>query len=200
MSHLLWWLTPRFTEFLVGLGTRQLGSWGRDCRMMRFGSLCSLPFKTPANGLGVLCRKVYTGIQLNFSRATPYWNQHPQRTMWTSLFTALHPLPLKNYTPISGFRVLLPDRTTHVLGRPSISIYGVLSRNVVTCSKLGKRKTVKSVAKRFQRTGSGKLKFWPPGKTHNMLAKLPKKRRQLRKARYVTKTQLKTLNKMIAGW
>ncbi len=74
------------------------------------------------------------------------------------------------------------------------------SRTAVTYSKRGKRKTVKAVAKRFIRTGSGKLKYWPAGKTHNMLAKRPSKRRQLRKARYANKTQLKTLNKMISGW
>ena len=75
------------------------------------------------------------------------------------------------------------------------------SRNIVKVSKnKGKRKTVKAVAKRFHRTGSGKLKYWPPGKVHNMLAKSNKKSRQLRKARYATKTQLKTLNKMLAGW
>lgn len=73
-------------------------------------------------------------------------------------------------------------------------------RTVTKYSKLGKRKTVKSVAKRFIRTGSGKLKYWPAGKVHNMLAKSRKKRLQLRKARYATKTQLKTLNKMISGW
>lgn len=75
------------------------------------------------------------------------------------------------------------------------------TRSVVKMSKnKGKRKTVKAVAKRFYRTGSGKLKYWPPGKVHNMLAKSNKRRRQLRKARYVTKAQLKTLNKMIYGW
>ncbi len=73
-------------------------------------------------------------------------------------------------------------------------------RTVTKYSKLGKRKTVKSVAKRFMRTGTGKLKYWPAGKVHNMLAKSRKKRLQLRKARYATKTQLKTLNKMISGW
>lgn len=73
-------------------------------------------------------------------------------------------------------------------------------RTVTKFSKKGKRKTVKAVAKRFIRTGSGKLKYWPPGKVHNMLAKSRKKRLQLRKARYATKTQLKTLNKMISGW
>lgn len=74
------------------------------------------------------------------------------------------------------------------------------TRSIVIFSKLGKRKTCKAVAKRFRRTGSGKLKYWPAGKTHNMLAKSNKKRRQLRKARYVNKTQLKMLNKMISGW
>ena len=75
------------------------------------------------------------------------------------------------------------------------------TRSITKVSKRkGKRKTVKAVAKRFYRTGSGKLKYWPAGKVHNMLAKSNKKRRQLRKARYASKTQLKTLNKMLAGW
>lgn len=74
------------------------------------------------------------------------------------------------------------------------------TRTVTMFSKKGKRKTVKAVAKRFIRTGSGKLKYWPAGKVHNMLAKSRKKRRQLRKAKYVNKTMQKTLNKMISGW
>lgn len=75
------------------------------------------------------------------------------------------------------------------------------ARSIVRVSKnKGKLKTVKSVAKRFHRTGSGKLKYWPAGKVHNMLAKSNKRRRQLRKPRYASKTQLKTLNKMISGW
>ena len=75
------------------------------------------------------------------------------------------------------------------------------ARSIVKSSKRkGKRKTVKAVAKRFYRTGSGKLKYWPAGKVHNMLSKSNKRRRQLRKARYATKIQLKTLNKMLAGW
>lgn len=74
-------------------------------------------------------------------------------------------------------------------------------RSVVNCSKRrGKRKTVKAVARRFHRTGSGKLKYWPAGKVHNMLAKSRSRSRELRKPRYASKTQLKTLNKMISGW
>lgn len=60
-------------------------------------------------------------------------------------------------------------------------------------------KTVKAVAKRFRRTGSGKLKFWPAGNVHNLLSKSHNYRRRVKKARYVNKTQLKTLNKMLIG-
>ena len=88
-----------------------------------------------------------------------------------------------------------------MLNQLSLSETRMQVRTVTRCSKnKGKRKTVKAVAKRFIRTGSGKLKYWPPGNVHNMLAKSRKKRLQLRKAKYVTKTQLKTLNKMISGW
>lgn len=93
-----------------------------------------------------------------------------------------------------------PSSTVASLLRGSRVWLATPTRGVVLYSKRGKRKTVKAVAKRFIRTGSGKLKYWPAGKTHNMLAKSPRKRRQLRKARYANKTQLKTLNKMISGW
>ena len=86
------------------------------------------------------------------------------------------------------------------LNRPLFLFGNVTQTRNVTYGKRGKRKTVKAVAKRFIRTGSGKLKYWPAGKHHNMLAKSCKRRRQLRKARYVNKTQLKTLNKMLSGW
>lgn len=77
----------------------------------------------------------------------------------------------------------------------------VPARGVVNVSKRqGKKKTVKAVTKRFHRTGSGKLKYWLPGKVHNMLSKSRNHRRRLCKPRYATKTQLKTLNKMISGW
>ena len=76
----------------------------------------------------------------------------------------------------------------------------VQQRSVVTFSKRrGKKKTVKAVAKRFKRTGSGKLKYWKSGKNHKMYRKSKRSRRELRKPCYVTKTQLKTLNKMLAG-
>ena len=74
------------------------------------------------------------------------------------------------------------------------------TRSIVRFSKKGKKKTVKAVAKRFMRTGSGALKYWRPGKNHKMMAKSCKASRQMRKHRYVNKTQLKILNKMISGW
>ena len=89
---------------------------------------------------------------------------------------------------------LLPSPLSQLVTPQQVRCLVKMSKNK------GKRKTVKAVAKRFHRTGSGKLKYWPPGKVHNMLAKSKKKRRQLRKPRYATKTQLKTLNKMLAGW
>lgn len=72
-------------------------------------------------------------------------------------------------------------------------------RTVVKHSKLGKMKTVKAVAKRFRRTGSGKLKFWPPGNVHNLLSKSHDRKCRIRKPRYANKTQRKTLNKMLIG-
>uniref|UniRef100_A0A1X7VMS3 50S ribosomal protein L35 n=1 Tax=Amphimedon queenslandica TaxID=400682 RepID=A0A1X7VMS3_AMPQE len=74
------------------------------------------------------------------------------------------------------------------------------TRSIVRFSKKGKKKTVKAVAKRFMRTGSGMLKYWRPGKNHKMMAKSHKASRQMRKHCYVNKTQLKLLNKMISGW
>ena len=74
-----------------------------------------------------------------------------------------------------------------------------ISIRTVSFGKKGKLKTVKAVAKRFKRTGKGALKYWRPGKTHKMLAKSSRARRELRKPRYANKTQLKLLNKMLSG-
>ena len=92
---------------------------------------------------------------------------------------------------------LFPPTSGTLATRPAVSV--LQARTVVKCSKLGKMKTVKAVAKRFRRTGSGKLKFWPAGNVHNLLSKSHNYRRRVKKARYVNKTQLKTLNKMLIG-
>ena len=75
----------------------------------------------------------------------------------------------------------------------------VPARTVVKHSKLGKMKTVKAVAKRFRRTGSGKLKFWPPGNVHNLLSKSHNRKCRIRRPCYASKSQAKTLNKMLIG-
>lgn len=111
------------------------------------------------------------------------------RDMHTHTF---QPSPRPTRAPVSWLSLV----NRGLLPLPSIS----QTRSVVRFSKKGKKKTVKAVAKRFYRTGSGKLKYWPAGKNHNMLKKSNKRRRQLRKPRYASKTQLKTLNKMISGW
>lgn len=117
----------------------------------------------------------------------------------TSKFARANPLTqwrmfISNWPTRGGMAYKPVSSKTPVHGQMQV-------RTVTRCSKnKGKRKTVKAVAKRFIRTGSGKLKYWPAGKVHNMLAKSRKKRLHLRKARYVNKTQLKTLNKMITGW
>ena len=74
------------------------------------------------------------------------------------------------------------------------------TRGVNFCSKLGKRKTVKSVAKRFKRLGSGMLKRWRAGKNHNMRKKSTNQKRRLKRPVIVKGKQLRKLNKMISGW
>lgn len=76
----------------------------------------------------------------------------------------------------------------------------VSQRGITMVSKKGKRKTCKAVAKRFIRTGKGKLKRWRCGKHHNQTKKSGRRKRFLRKPTYASKTQLKTLNKMLNGW
>ena len=70
-------------------------------------------------------------------------------------------------------------------------------RTLVRCSKKGKMKTVKAVAKRFKITGSGKVKHWRSGGNHNHLNKSKRARRLKRKAVYCNKTQAKMIKKML---
>lgn len=73
----------------------------------------------------------------------------------------------------------------------------IAKRCVNSRNKHGKPKTCKAVANRFFRTGNGQLKYWRPGKNHNMMRKGPKRSRQLRKPVLCNKRQLKLLNKML---
>ena len=70
-------------------------------------------------------------------------------------------------------------------------------RTLVRCSKKGKMKTVKAVAKRFKITATGKVKHWRSGRNHKHLNKSKRARRLKRKAVYCNKTQAKMIKKML---
>ena len=106
------------------------------------------------------------------------------------------------FSSLKGLSLTHSQLWSPVVASPQLGspLQAVPTRGIVKYSKRGKNKSVKAVMKRFHRTGSGKLKYWPAGKVHNMLCKSRNHRQSLRKPRYATKRQLKTLNKMIAGW
>ncbi len=95
-------------------------------------------------------------------------------------------------------RTLSTTVSKPLLSMPSVNV--CFRRGVTLVSKKGKRKTCKAVAKRFIRTGKGKLKRWRCGYHHNRTKKSGRRKRFLRKPTYASKTQLKTLNKMLNGW
>ena len=60
-----------------------------------------------------------------------------------------------------------------------------------------KIKTKRAAAKRLKRTASGQLKRQPGWKRHNLEAKAPKRKRQLRKAVMVSKADQPRLNRLV---
>lgn len=71
-------------------------------------------------------------------------------------------------------------------------------RNITIVSRLGKRKSCKSVLKRFRRVKGGYLKRWRSGMVHKQRKKSSWRKFRLRGSVLVkNKTQLKTLNKMM---
>lgn len=60
-----------------------------------------------------------------------------------------------------------------------------------------KMKTHKGAAKRFRKTGTGKLKRAKAFKSHILTKKSSKTKRNLRKAGYVSKTQEKVMKKLL---
>jgi len=60
-----------------------------------------------------------------------------------------------------------------------------------------KMKTHRGAAKRFRKTGTGKLKRAKAFKSHILTKKSSKTKRNLRKAGYVSKTQEKTMKKLL---
>ena len=71
-------------------------------------------------------------------------------------------------------------------------------RYITVISRLGKRKSCKSVLKRFRRVKGGLLKRWRAGMVHKQRKKSSWRRFRLRGSVLVkNKTQLRTLNKMM---
>lgn len=59
-----------------------------------------------------------------------------------------------------------------------------------------KLKTRRAAAKRFNITGTGKIKRMKPYKSHILESKSPKRKRNLRKATLVSKTMTEAVRKM----
>lgn len=59
-----------------------------------------------------------------------------------------------------------------------------------------KLKTRRAAAKRFKTTGTGKIKRMKPYKSHILESKSPKRKRNLRKATYVSKAMVDSVRKM----
>ncbi|EHI99566.1 MULTISPECIES: 50S ribosomal protein L35 [unclassified Clostridium] len=60
-----------------------------------------------------------------------------------------------------------------------------------------KMKTHRGAAKRFKKTGTGKLKRAKAFKSHILTKKSSKTKRNLRKAGYVSETQVKVMKKLL---
>ena len=60
-----------------------------------------------------------------------------------------------------------------------------------------KMKTQRGAAKRFKRTGTGKLKRFKAYRTHILTKMSPKRKRQLRKAGLVSKADTKRVKRML---
>ncbi len=157
--------------------------------LLRVGQVCSPQLSTASASIGLASfkKRCYPDVlsSLNFQFQRRMFHHHVAN-------------PPAHHLPQSGLSL-----TGSRLRPPWVTIQArtIVNHRWVNYSKnRGKKKSVKAVTKRFHRTGSGKLKYWPAGKVHNMLCKSYNHRQSLRKPRYATKIQLKTLNKMIAGW
>jgi large subunit ribosomal protein L35 len=60
-----------------------------------------------------------------------------------------------------------------------------------------KMKTHRGAAKRFRKTGTGKLKRAKAFRSHILTKKSPKRKRNLRKAGYLNSTQEKIMKKLL---
>ena len=60
-----------------------------------------------------------------------------------------------------------------------------------------KKKTKKSAAKRFRRTGGGRLKYGKPGRGHLLTSKTTKRKRGLRATGILSRTEERRINTLI---
>ncbi len=60
-----------------------------------------------------------------------------------------------------------------------------------------KVKTKRAAAKRFKKTGTGKLKRYKAYKSHILTKKSPKRKRNLRKGTMTDKTNVKSMKKVL---
>ncbi len=62
-----------------------------------------------------------------------------------------------------------------------------------------KIKTKRAAAKRFKKTGSGKLMHHKPGKSHLLTHKSRKRKRNLKKPAVISDSMVKPLKRMLPG-
>jgi large subunit ribosomal protein L35 len=62
-----------------------------------------------------------------------------------------------------------------------------------------KMKTNRSAAKRFKKTGSGRLKRGKQNRRHILTKKSPKRKRQLRRSALVSKADEKRMKRLLQG-
>jgi large subunit ribosomal protein L35 len=62
-----------------------------------------------------------------------------------------------------------------------------------------KMKTNRSAAKRFKKTGTGRLKRGRQNRRHILTKKTPKRKRQLRRAALVSKADEKRIKRLLPG-
>jgi large subunit ribosomal protein L35 len=62
-----------------------------------------------------------------------------------------------------------------------------------------KMKSNRGAMKRFKRTGSGKVKRYQAFSSHILTKKTTKRKRQLRKTLLIAKTDMRRVNRLLAG-
>ncbi len=83
------------------------------------------------------------------------------------------------------------------MGRPSTAAVD-WSRQMEVCKNMPKMKTHRGAAKRFSKTGSGKIKRSHSFRNHMFSAKSPKQKRQLRRSTTMAPGDVRRLKQLLA--